>query len=571
MKSTAMAFVKLLALSSKLIGLTNANQFMKGSNTVVERVSEADIRKSLLQEIDDSLPNALGSRSASAHFSELEESLRPIFAALPKNQHGNLEHIAANYALHRLFVLRHGWVIKGLGPTSGKYNAHSPAGVLKDQVPSYIENLFDQHLGGKGFKLNDLAVLASTIEHLIQEDAVHRIGAAFKIHDVSSLSPGVLSYTVASEMLDTYMAGYILAENLTHVTPEAARKIRLQMGNLFNYWTETQAFVHGIQREVIQSASRKAPFPSANRLDIASMTKVVEAVSEQFGSFFHETVCTQLKSRLMALEHQNSGRIKASEFYKPALDGNWQFQESVGYLRAIGALEETDSQDPSVLIANYLVSPSNCITASGFYSVCCKNECEGLVGYLEKKTAAPQAAPATISDLVAYLPSSSISTPRTLSDTLHRRLDEIASHHGGMVPLHGRLFAQWMHHAYPRECPYPHLSGSTDGKLPEDWLARAGDTASEEEMLQYTTLSNNAVVDSATDASIEDLMPWSTEEELFVVRSISTPPVSSWDYTTKTLRSVMLFAVAASFAYGVVQTMRTSPLQWNEASEKYSV
>ena len=43
-------------------------------------------------------------------------------------------------------------------------------------------------------------------------------------------------------------------------------------------------------------------------------------------------------------------------------------------------------------------------------------------------------------------------------------MEQVASHHGGKVPLHGRLFAQWLHHAFPRECPYPHVQlGSSLG------------------------------------------------------------------------------------------------------------
>merc|ERR1719211_825799 len=63
-------------------------------------------------------------------------------------------------------------------------------------------------------------------------------------------------------------------------------------------------------------------------------------------------------------------------------------------------------------------------------------------------------------DAVVSLPSSTVPAGRELHPILVARLEEIAKHHGGHVPLHGRLFAQWMHHAYPRECPYPHLSGT---------------------------------------------------------------------------------------------------------------
>merc|ERR1719247_3511717 len=108
------------------------------------------------------------------------------------------------------------------------------------------------------------------------------------------------------------------------------------------------------------------------------------------------------------MEYRGTGRVKLADFYKPALDGSWTFQESVGYLRSLGLLDETDASQPSVMIANYIVSHANCIASSGFYSVCCKNECEGLLGHLEQKIGAPEAKPATISVLISNVPSPTV-------------------------------------------------------------------------------------------------------------------------------------------------------------------
>merc|ERR1719491_2487432 len=55
---------------------------------------------------------------------------------------------------------------------------------------------------------------------------------------------------------------------------------------------------------------------------------------------------------LMHMEEKGTGRVRLSEFYKPALDGQWQFQESVSYLREICSLDETDPDRPRVVIAN---------------------------------------------------------------------------------------------------------------------------------------------------------------------------------------------------------------------------
>merc|ERR1719210_1097048 len=100
----------------------------------------------------------------------------------------------------------------------------------------------------------------------------------------------------------------------------------------------------------------------------------------------------------------------------------------------------------------------NCLSASEFYASCCMNECDGILERSESRVAAPSAEPARIAEIVSSLPSDTVDAPRNLSAALLARLDEIALTHG-RVSLHGRLFAQWMHHAYPRECPFPHASG----------------------------------------------------------------------------------------------------------------
>merc|ERR1712224_406959 len=45
---------------------------------------------------------------------------------------------------------------------------------------------------------------------------------------------------------------------------------------------------------------------------------------------------------------------------------------------------------------------------------------------------------------------------------LSKKLWEVAQHHGDQIPLHGRLFQQWLHYVKPQECPYPHKRGSVE-------------------------------------------------------------------------------------------------------------
>merc|ERR1719171_389173 len=131
------------------------------------------------------------------------------------------------------------------------------------------------------------------------------------------------------------------------------------------------------------------------------------------------------------------------------------------------------------------------------------DECEGLLGHLERQLAKPEATSTEIATLVTELSSSSVHAPRKLPSNLLGRLGEIAAQHGGTVPLHGRLFAQWMHHAFPRECPFPHLSGTTNPQTPDEWLEATGEdtTASHEEMQAHVAKSQDASESSVGSAA----------------------------------------------------------------------
>jgi len=267
-----------------------------------------------------------------------------------------------------------------------------------------------------------------------------------------------------------------------------------------------------------------------------------------------------LKHTLMQMEDRGTGRIRLADFYKPALNGAWQFQESVSYLRQLGALDESDPISISVIIPNYLHSQTNCIAASGFYSVCCKDECEGLLGHIEEKLAISEARPSQIIALVENMPSATISAPRKMSARLSNRLIDIAEQHGGMVPLHGRLFAQWMHHAFPRECPYPHLSGTTSQRSSNEWLAESGNSAdaTEEEMLQFTEMANFTESMAAQDPrALEDLLSWSTEEELLVVRQ-ELQLAGRTGSVRSSVQGFMMVIAVASLALGLVKSVRSS-------------
>ena len=70
---------------------------------------------------------------------------------------------------------------------------------------------------------------------------------------------------------------------------------------------------------------------------------------------------------------------------------------------------------------------------------------DSLLSTREVRFAADQAFLSLIVQLIAGLPPDTLSTPGTLTASFVQCVSEIASDHGGKVPLHVRLFLQWMH------------------------------------------------------------------------------------------------------------------------------
>jgi len=193
-----------------------------------------------------------------------------------------------------------------------------------------------------------------------------------------------------------------------------------------------------------------------NEFNVELMTSWLETFGKQLGHF-EDRECQVMKQKLILQEERpGNGRVRLGDFYSG--DDNFHFTESVDYLRRIGALDESYKDDPKVIIPNYLHGPSNCVSPSGYYEICCFDECEHLVDQIESHLEAPVASPSAIASFVSSLASASQLGNRTLSPKLLRLLEDVADHHNGMVPIHGRLFSQWMHQAYPRECSHPHLA-----------------------------------------------------------------------------------------------------------------
>jgi len=457
---------KALAFVS-LVGKLDASVFLDHLPSQSLDMS-AELQESLRREVK----RAIGNHKKQHHASSLdaiEAMLRPTFIAMPKNQHGNLGHAGVRYILHRLFVQRHGWFVKGVEPDGEGWNSTSVGGFVEEGLPEHITKLFEEQLGNHGLSLRDIALLASTLESLVHQEAVSKLEAIYMSHRLPA--DGVVAVADVDAAIETYLASYILGFDCNGMTQFQIQKRRKDVAAAYPNWPETQQFARDVRERLTGSR---------DMLTFTDVVSIVTEIGERYGQW-QNSECLALKDELTGLSparDQANGRVRLSDFYGGALNhGKWHFGESVNYLRQLGALDESDPADLKVIVTNYIHSPSNCLASSAFYSVCCLDECESLMDGIEAKL---QKAEATPSQIAAALKSE----PTAL---LQGRLDEIAEYHGGSVPLHGRLFAQWMHHAYPHQCAYPHMSGTTKPLRADDFQAHTGlpVSASRDEMTQF--------------------------------------------------------------------------------------
>merc|ERR1719380_232687 len=376
--------------------------------------------------------------------------------------------------------------------------------------------------------------------------------------------------------MDAYMVIFIQAgmassgRSLEDLTPEIMKGVRKNMTNEYPMFPEVQKFLREVEGEVL---------PKRDYIYFSEVMSLVEDVADRYGRWQDAAECKVMKSHLLAIEDKASGgagRVRLADFYKARLyNGRYEFAESARHLKKMGSLDDSDPETPKVIIPNYINGPSNCLASTKFFRVCCIDECDDLVGHLEVHIGKPSAPPAEIASIVASLPSATVAGNRDLPSWLLHRLDEVASHHNGQVPLHGRLFAQWMHYAYPRECPYPHADGETE----RERNGKIASKAAMEEIISKDASQERNEPPALESASAEELLlmhsaMWSMEEEL-----VNHSPSGTFDtapgsatFLRACFRGMIMVAVLLSVSIALVRT--SNPARSNtftKGSEKYYV
>jgi len=448
-----------------------------------------------------------GGQADQARLARIEEALLPIWRSSPKNDVGRVEHRTLRYIAHRYFMKRSSMVVRGLEHAGSASSEWRAADELSQQVPRYVESvLAARHAAERGFDLRDAALMVAALERMVFDAESHLLEDVYRRHMLPT-DTGI-SRAALSAILEEYLLRWILAE---HVGDSGGRLLmdREATARAFPQWGAVTDLAAG---EVQALDFRKKRMSQNYTFDDAH--EIVGGIAHHFGSFW-EAECTSMKDQLVAMDTHKTGRVPLAKFYGTGLDADWRFAESEAYLRDLGALDETSAwRGKQVIIANYIQAASNCIVSTSHYLVCCANDCESLLGEVEAGIGQPVGTPDEILLLIGNMTSQVTldddDAPH-LTASLRRQLEEIAAAHGGQVPIHGRLFAQWLHYAFPRECPFPHKTGAVSALTPAEF--GHGYIATKGDMQEHASLADlpQAPVDKE---DLQWMSQWSSEEEL---------------------------------------------------------
>jgi hypothetical protein len=512
-------------------------------------LNETVIEETLLGEIR----GYLGSGHGDLNIASITLALKPMWLALPKNELGRLGNAQVRYALHRYFVQRHGWHIDGIAD-SGKPSFDGEAaitGILQEKVPAFIMKLFEETFGSTGLLLHEIAIFAATIEHIIHDEATDRLSDLYNVFGKSrEQSIGGSDLFLAA---DGFLMSLLLGRRTLSDSPTMHRGLQ-NLKQRYPGWHDTKMWLEDTVRTA-QFAMRDQtnPFVDERRFDYKQVEYLTERISEGFGPF-QNFECGQLKSQLLEMEEGNTGRVKLSDFYTMGVKYGAHFRETAEHLRKQGALDESKPGEARVIVANYMASPANCLAHTGFYSICCSDECEVVLARIEHAISSPEATLDRVVDVVSKIHTATVSAGM-IPDVLVKRLGQVASRHGGRVPLHGRLFAQWLHLLFPRECPYPHAANSDIRQLSaSEWMMTktSGSAWDFDQMKQYIDNNADNVNDSqrVTGAEYATASAWSEEEELLYepveVRRMMASSTSWIGYFGRRIFAFVVFALVAS-------------------------
>jgi len=493
-----------------------------------------------------------GSRKVSDEaLQRIRKEVEPMWKTMPLNPHGNLEWRSLRYIAHRYFMKRSSMLIRGFEPSLALNESEKGAAeILSKQVPGHVDSMLGGEHKIKGYDLDDGVSLLSALEQLVFDSESHLLEAVYA-HTRADVN-NRLGRRSFRQLLENYIVYWMLGDDLESINILMRNRTLLEIG--FPHWADLQAFIDGRiellnwQRSQVPKVGHgKTLMEGHYTFDEAHI--VVGGITETFQDYW-QSECTTMKNQLVDMDKTGTGRVRLSDFYGTGMEADWRFGESESYLRELGVLDDTSPWlGKQVIIPNYLQAASNCIVSTPHYLICCHNQCESILGEVEDAVGSSVADPERILAVVGQISSSSMDLPQ-LTGSLTEQLHKVAQSNNGLVPLHGRLFAQWLHYAFPRECAFPHKVG-TFSKAQTMTPEKFGETfiASQEEM-EAEVSQAVAINDTDIAENHQWMSQWSLEEELFADYAHMSAP---WERTRRSIYGVIGFVVVVALVtLGVV-------------------
>jgi len=482
---------------------------------------------------------AVGHGNQAGGFKDIGRKSLATWRSLSKNVHGRVESPALRYAANHFLQKEHGWHVRGLeagrAPSQFDKTVDMTTNIpplSSDSMPDYVEFIMGRNGtqgNTKGYRLAEVVAMVGVIRNLIQNEGMARLANAYELN--GRLFGDRLTYEGLAAVLDSYMVLFAIGSHKALSQAQYADGLATSQQN-----PDTQMFVRDTVRNIVyEETSDGNPFEDPS-LSWESAAQAMFTLNRDLGKF-RSLECEHLKEGLAQLDPKGTGRVPIGRFYSKKQVGRWQLTESVEYLRQLGALDETlPGNIPHVVIPNYIASMSNCENPSAFYSVCCISECEDLQNSIEKQVRKPYASPEMILGIVQNLSSTTVDAPRNLSTALVQKLQAVAEMHSGNVPLHSRLFEQWLHFSFPLECPYPYMTGALSSSK---WLGET--SASADEVRQYTQLHSKDV--EAHDQEMH-MSQWTLDEEMTAGGLAPLRPEQAKGYSVVVFKIVLFLATA---------------------------
>jgi len=460
MTKLGMSFAIFLSIS--LVALVHGSDSHKFRGRALQALSAATAERAEesrgnLRELLHLIISGSGPDNGRMEFIEL--SMMATYRSLPKTAAGGLSPRSVRHLLRSYFAKEHGWTVVGLDRTEQLMSSVGSAAVLQNSAPALMEAVLEAHEHGQGLSLEEVAALARAVEKLAMDEAVDILSAAYAMNGLRDDQD--LSAKQLREILVSFLAVY---HNMTPEDNNVSSHLAWKQGSYAHNALDVEAEFAGDSLKNFEFASLpRRPF-TASKHSFATAAHIVDGMAYKMGRWHHES-CAAMKGVLESLDKTGTGRVPWEDFhnYNTADLDVFNFDETMEELRSHGLLDESVPGKPAVRIANYVLSPTNCESMSQYYNSCCPTACDGIMNQIEEKILAPTAEAGVLEAVVLNISLSGdedigLATSPLLGSQgrrLRESLRMIASQHDGVVPLHGRLFATWMHFAFPRDCPLP--------------------------------------------------------------------------------------------------------------------